>query len=130
MLRRDNVLDRLEDCMPVINYMKNSEERDKMFELEMKLSGWHHYYRIHKIGDEVKKMKELLGNPDFEGKSILEYEIEFFITQYIWTFVLDEDEDAVVVLYLNEEGLSVEVSDECENHLVEIMEELINIIIK
>lgn len=129
MLRKENVLDRLNDCMPIINMIRGSEEKQKIFELEMKLSGWHHHYNLYKIGEEVKKMEELLGNPTFKGKNLLDYDIEFFMKENIWTFVLEENKNAIVVLYLNKEGLSVEVSYECKNYPIQILEELIKRII-
>ncbi len=128
LIRTDD-LERLEDCIPIIN-MVNGVDRQKIFDLEMKLSGWHHHYNLHKIKEEVRKMEELLGTATFKGKSIPDYEIDFFIKQHIWAYTMEDDEDCYIALYLNEEGLSVEVSDECEPYLVEILEELIQMIIQ
>lgn len=129
MLNRTNKLERLEDCMPVINYTR-AENKQKLFELEMKLVGWHNHYNLYKIKEEVDKMEELLGKATFKGKELPDSEIEFYIKQNIWAYTMEEDEDCYIALYLNEEGLSVEVSDECEPYLVEIMEELIQMIIR
>lgn len=121
--------DFLLDCMPAINFAIG-EGRKHIYELESKIAGWHSHYGLYQTIDEANKMKEILGEPIFEGKhmSDIGINIDFFIKQYIWIFVAEDNEEAHVVLYLNEEGLSVEIGDECEDKVDETLEAIINLI--
>lgn len=126
-LTKTNELESLLDCLPTINFAVE-DNKENIYKLEREIAGWHHRHNVYATLSEVKKMKEFLGDTTFEGDSIPDLEVEFFYKQYIWTYTSDDIEDSYIAIYLNEEGLSVEVNDECEDFVVDILQEVLNMI--
>lgn len=102
------------DAEPVENLHRNSDTYDKMFQKIMELTSWHQHYKINRKTPksryqiERKILTKLLGKPSFTGKKLSD-DTEFFITQSIWGCLYD---DLFFVIYLSEEGLSIEIDSE------------------
>lgn len=121
-LTKNEALEKVFDCEPVINLIRN----DDLFKKGMILTGWHHSHKLYKFSDELKKLIELLGKPVSKGLSF--GDISFFEKTAIWPFAYKK-EGAIFVVYLSKEGLSLEINKEAVKVIDEIYNILINTIV-
>lgn len=127
MLKRTNNIDNILDAEPINNF--TNIDKDAMLDKQMTLISWYRNYELHNVKEEVSKMTELIGKPNFTGTRLKL--IQFLIKKYIWCFTLENVKNSLVVIYLSSEGLDIEVTKNCEPYLFEILDELIaKIIVK
>lgn len=118
-MSKKETLEILTECLPGIMFCN-----DGLLPRYMMLGAWHYTQGVNGFDAEYEKLTELLGPCDFKGMEIPEQEIEFFTVQAVWGFYYGEKENAVV-LYLSDEGLSLELADSAEPYLGEIYDCLI-----
>lgn len=125
MLIRDNVLDRIDEAEPVMNF--TTLDKKSLFSKVMFLTCWHNFYKLYKTKNEVEKLNTIIGKYSFKGKKF--EDIDFFNKQYIWQFHIENNENALVFIYLSVDGLSIEMTKDCEFQALDILDELIQMIL-
>lgn len=124
-------LSRFSEAKPMTNFSYIKEDivdANMLWDREIKLRSWYRYYNLSRIRQEVSKMTELLGRvPDIVGKRYKK--CNFFVKQYIWCFSYKKVPDSIIILSLSSEGLDLKITTDLKDHVINVMDELIGLII-
>lgn len=116
-LDHKTLINTIEDATPIEMIIKNNTDQNAKLD---KITSWYQTHGLKTYKQKQRKLVYLLGKYNFSGKT-LEH-IDFYKTQNIWGFSYEAHPFFV---YYNEDGLSIEATDECIPCLDEILDILV-----